>query len=392
MEKKKWIQPNTITGPPAEGKFYLRREYINEEFWREIEKGNHILFVAPRRLGKTSIMVDLANNCPPTLICDYNNLESIKTQEDLYKRLFRILLAKLNSVSQIKVKLLKWLKVRDIGEIGKDGFKISKREIDYKEELLLLISELRNLDKKVVLFLDEVPEVIFSIIKENKESDAIELLHTLREIRLNREFAQCKMVIAGSIGLEYVVETIDRLKLINDLHPITLDVLSRIEAIQLIKQITKGASMQISEQVMEYLLDRISNFIPYAIQILIEECDRLLHREERPELYAKDVDSAFDMIMKEKESFSDWQKRLKNYLPCDHYKFCKEILDVCSRAGKITIQQIYDYSKKWKIEEFMGLLSMLERDGYLMESGDRIYTFISPLLQIWWKKHNPETF
>ncbi len=51
LEEKIWIHPKTITGPPAEGDFFFRRDYINDEFWKEIKKGNHILFVAPRRVG-----------------------------------------------------------------------------------------------------------------------------------------------------------------------------------------------------------------------------------------------------------------------------------------------------------------------------------------------------
>ena len=35
-----WIPPNTITGDAATGSRYLRREYINEEFWNEVKKGN----------------------------------------------------------------------------------------------------------------------------------------------------------------------------------------------------------------------------------------------------------------------------------------------------------------------------------------------------------------
>ena len=58
----KWVKPKTITGPPAEGDKYLRRQYINDVFWDQIKGGEHILISAPRRVGKSSIMKDIVIN------------------------------------------------------------------------------------------------------------------------------------------------------------------------------------------------------------------------------------------------------------------------------------------------------------------------------------------
>jgi predicted AAA+ superfamily ATPase len=75
-----WVSPKTITGDAAREEKYLRRDHINEYFWREVEKGNHILFVAPRRVGKTSVMVDLAENPPEGYACIYQNIEGVKSR------------------------------------------------------------------------------------------------------------------------------------------------------------------------------------------------------------------------------------------------------------------------------------------------------------------------
>jgi len=57
-----WRHPDTITGGAATDGRYLRRKTINDQFWREVGKGNHILLVAPRRVGKTSMMKDLVES------------------------------------------------------------------------------------------------------------------------------------------------------------------------------------------------------------------------------------------------------------------------------------------------------------------------------------------
>ncbi|MBK7225951.1 MAG: hypothetical protein IPH96_11265 [Saprospiraceae bacterium] len=57
-----WIRPNTITGSVAQGKKYFRREDIEDKIWHEVSQGNSVLFLAPRRVGKSSIVSYLAEN------------------------------------------------------------------------------------------------------------------------------------------------------------------------------------------------------------------------------------------------------------------------------------------------------------------------------------------
>lgn len=388
----KWVSPNTITGPPAEGDKYLRREYLNDEFWSEIEKGSHILFTAPRRVGKTSIMKDLAKNCPKKYICHFENIESEKTQGQLFKRLFGLLVNELKTVNKAKTVISTWLKRRGIGELNAEGsVKFISKKVDYKPELLSLLSNLQQIDQKVILFLDEFPEVIVSIIRNENKEIAIETLHTIREIRQDNDFGNFTLVLAGSIGLDHVVNDLDRPKLINDLHRIELSALSKEEARQLIRQITTDATMKISEKQENYIINKLGHLIPYFVQKMIEECNRILQKQNRPLLENKDVDFAFDQLIKHDENLKDWESRLREpYLTKNRFGFCKHILTYCAHKDKIFIQEIYDISGKWKQRtEYMNLIQMLVRDGYLFEENGK-YVFLSPLLKAWWKKQHPE--
>jgi hypothetical protein len=49
--EEEWIHPGTITGDAATEGRYLRTEYINEYFWREVAKGI-ISFLLRRRVSK----------------------------------------------------------------------------------------------------------------------------------------------------------------------------------------------------------------------------------------------------------------------------------------------------------------------------------------------------
>ncbi|MHC1777773.1 MAG: hypothetical protein AB9834_20405 [Lentimicrobium sp.] len=392
MVRFEWIHPKTITGPPAEGESYIRRPYLNEEFWREIEKGSHILFIAPRRVGKTSVMKDLVTNPLGGYNCIFEDVESDKSLQEFFKRLYFLILNRLSLVGKTRTNVERWLKGRDIEEISYEGgVKFKEKELDYKNELLLLIQKLPELEQKIVLFLDEFPEVISAIRRTEGDDNAIEVLHTIREIRQKEGFKNCTFVLAGSIGLEHVVGSLDRPKLINDLHPVRIESLSRDEAMQLITQLTHSATVKYTPELIEILLDRIEHLIPYFIQLMVEEIDGILHNEGRHIPEAKDIETAFESIVKKNTSLNDWKDRLKvPYVGADEALFCYKILLILSHKGCITIQEIYNEASLLTFPgNYMNIISMLIRDGYLTEELNGIYKFTSPLLQVWWKKQHP---
>jgi phage terminase Nu1 subunit (DNA packaging protein) len=390
MKANNWVHPNTVTGPPAEGQSYLRREYINDCFWREIEKGNHILFTAPRRVGKSSIMKDLAANSRNGFVCHFEIIENERTDISFYKRLFNILANQLNSIKKNRKHVKQWFKKRGVDEISISGtIKFKRHDVDYKEELIALIAELGTIKHKAVIFLDEFPEVIMATQRNQGDEKAIDLLHTMRAIRHNNNFKNCIFVLAGSVGLEQVVKRLDRPKLINDLHRIKISALTKEEAIELIQKITKGATIKIKNDVLEYLLNKIEHLIPYYIQSLIEKCNEILHKQNRPELCSEDIDIAFEEIIRNDVNLHDWESRLKDYLTNNEYKFYKELLTKCAHTDFISTQECFNISAKYSQEdECRSSLDSLERDGYLIEK-DETYRFVSPIIKQWWKRQFP---
>jgi uncharacterized protein len=392
MKQTKWIHPITITGPPAEGDSYIRRQYLNDEFWLEIEKGSHILFIAPRRVGKTSVMKDLVENPQKSYSCIFEDVESDKTLQEFFKRLYFLILNKLSLVGKTRTNVIRWLKERGIEEISFEGvIKFKEKELDYKDELLLLIQKLPELEQKIVLFLDEFPEVISAIRRTEGDDKAIEVLHTIREIRQKEGFKNCTFVLAGSIGLEHVVGSLDRMKLINDLHPVRIESLSRDEAMQLITQLTLSATVKYTPELIEILLDRIEHLIPYFIQLMVEEIDGILHKEGRHIPQVKDIETAFESIVKKNTNLNDWKDRLNvPYIRADETLFSHKILLMLSHNGSLTIQEIYNEAPLLTSPgNYMDIVFTLIRDGYISEKNEGIYKFTSPLLQAWWKKQHP---
>ncbi|HMP31991.1 MAG TPA: hypothetical protein PKD85_20470, partial [Saprospiraceae bacterium] len=103
------------------------------------------------------------------------------------------------------------------------------------------------------------------------------------------------------------------------------------------------------KEIQEFLLDKIGNFIPYYIQLLIEECDELLYKEKRPELTKKDVIQGYNNLLKKNDKFEDWDSRLTEYFE-EIYPFLINVLSRCADQNKISLQEIYDIAVKHHME------------------------------------------
>lgn len=389
--EKKWVHPDTITGDAATEGRYLRRDYINEAFWREVRKGNHILFVAPRRVGKTSVMKDLAASCPEGFVCIYEDIEDIKSRNEFYKRLFELILhcVHRSKLKEAKAFIDRCIKKYSIKEISKSGIKIDSKEIDYESEIRNLIPDLKHAKVHAVIFLDEFAEVIHKLKKSGFQQDAIDILHTLRSIRSDDDFEHFTIVYAGSVGLEFVIKIIDRPKLINDLHPIKLHALTGEEASLLVGQLTKGATIRISAEVLDCLKKRVGYLLPYYLQLMIEAIDEIAFAGRDPEVTFETVDRAFQAVLQEKKNFEDWLERLRGY-QSDHFPFINEILKHAAHKGSITVQEVYNMASEYgRTDDYMDFVEELLHDGYLAESDMHVYKFISPFLQQFWIQKFP---
>ncbi len=387
---KNWVHPNTIVGSTAEGNKYFYRTEIEGKLWREIDKGNNILFSAPRRVGKSSIMKYMAKNHDSQYSCIYENISSDASTKDFYRRILVLVLRNIKGSRKSFEKLKTWLGSIEIDEIKDSGVKFKSKDINYKKRLLELLPKLKEAEINIVLFLDEFPDVIKNISEKEGTEAARDILQTLRSLRHDDGFkGHFTLVLAGSIGLDHVVKSIDRIAVINDLNEQNLPALNPTETKEFIAHLVKDASMVVNDDCRNYVLNRLQQLIPYYIQLIIEECDDILFREQREELAQEDIDRAWLNVIKVHKHFSDWDDRLKSYFPND-YAFFVEVLKVCAHHKSVSIQEVYDMAIKFDlaIEYKAKIDDVLIKDGYLSQDGNK-FKFVSPLLQEWWKNRHP---
>jgi uncharacterized protein len=386
-----WRKPNTITGPTAEGKKYFPRTTKENKIWRKLETSHHVLLLASRRVGKSSIVINMAKNPKEGYACIYENIASEGSLQDFYRRLYDMTLKSLSTYQKTKNKVFTWLNnIKITSASAKGVITFDKKSLDFRDEFFKLLKSIPSDEVKVVLFLDEFPDVVLKVFKDKGAEEAEKLLADIRSFD-SEEFKRIfMMVLLGSVGLNHIVKQISgRTDKVNNLHKEYLQALNINEVGEFISFLIKDATMEIDQTTISYLIGKTGHHIPFYIQLIIEECDDLLEDNNTPNLTKEVIDLAYKQLISKNEHFTDWDARLSKYFP-SKYPFLLAVLKKCAHNGFISIQEINNIAleQKNELEWNADIEDVLVADGYLFEE-ENYYKFNSPLLRDWWRKRHP---
>ena len=367
-----------VVGQVVTGEKFFNRKDDIRKLWEKIKSGSSILLSAPRRTGKTSILYNIKNNPEDGYSILYLDTESVDSCNEFFRKIYNHLLNESNE--KLKVQISEMVKSfgKKIEEVGKT-IKLGDKELDYYEELIQLMKKLDLKEHKIVVIIDEFAQTLQNILKDD-EKKAISFLEKNRALRQNPDINKnIQFIYAGSIGLENVAGSIDGSKYINDINSQILKPLSRNEARELIKFILDGERL-INDEIIDYVLNKLHEFVPYYIQIIIQEI-----LETGFSGTTQEIDLIFEEIVRKRIYFDHWHARLKSY-KSNEYKFAKIILNIASENEFITSPVIYDKAVEFGVEEdYKTIVNALVYDGYINNDGKPSeYKFNSPLLKMWW--------
>lgn len=382
---------NIIVGQVVRKESFWNRKYELEDIWDTIESGSHILISAPRRVGKTSILYKVLDEPKDNYIPIYINTESADSQSEFWEKLFNTFsqeefINKFKSISKGYWEKLKNIKIK---KASVSGVEFGDGEvIDYKEAFKRLVKDLDD-DKKIIIMIDEFAQTVENIIKYDETKNAISLLLAHRELRQDTKISsKITFIYAGSIGLESVVSKLGVTKHINDLNNIKVSPLGIDEAKEFTRKLTSSNSIELDEEEIAYLLEKVEWLIPFYIQLIVQEVKKITIRE-RVELITKEtIDKAIDNSIGYRNYFENWQSKLKEAFENREYLFAKDVLNKISSSDTLSARQISNIATKHEIEEPREVIHALVYDGYINNNDDpKIYRFNSPILRMWWYKN-----
>ena len=376
-----------IAGQAVRGSDFWDRKYLLEDILDVIESDGHILLVAPRRVGKTSLMYRILDTMDEGYFVIYINTEAEHSLDDFWKKLFYTLTDDefLGTIQQKAKNFYENLKSIRVDELTLKGVKFGdSKALAYDQAFKELLKSYDG-DKKLVIMLDEFSQTVENIIKHENSIQAEKLLQSHREIRQDKHISQKTVFIyAGSIGLESVVATIQASKHINDLDSISVPPLEFNDAKEFTKKLLEQNDITTTYEDIEYILEKVKWYIPFYIQLICKEIKRLYRRE--PILGKATIDRAEEKVLQQRKDFIHWEERL-NILSKYERKFAKDVLNSISISDTITSNEIVNLGEKYQLDEEIAkkIIHSLKYDGYIDNTPNpKEYRFNSPLLQTWW--------
>ncbi len=392
-----------MTGQVIFGEDYFPRPKDEERVWRRLKRGGHLLLLAPRRVGKTSLLRHLENNPHEGFVFLYVMVQSCNTEHQFYKQILENLYSsefteRLDKLSHKSKELIASIfsSVEEI-ELGDAG--ISFKNNNYQ----LVASDLEKviyglkLNQKLILVLDEYPDVLEKINQNQGKQAAIDFLANTRSLCQNTELSRkAQFIFTGSIGLDTLAHRLGSTSLINDRDKVSIDPLTQTDALAFIAFLTRknNSRIALNELVADYLLQKIDWLMPYYIEALWERLEDLCCDNDIENPSQGDVDKAFELLFHHnyRTTFNHWAERLQRFEKSEA-KLAKIILDKLTESGELSYSDIYNIFQDPKHQHLNGnyILDCLEHDGYLFEHREKAFKFTSPILKEWWRRYADRT-
>lgn len=399
----------SIIGSPARGEKYFQRNQITHRIYEELDEGGNILISAPRRVGKTSIILNIKDNPKDGYYVVYVDTEYIDSSNTFFKKLLdeildSDLIEKYDGFGSSVIEMfkqqaakIKGLKVAGVGIDLKDQ---RQQEIDYYELFLNFLEEIDLEDRKILLLIDEFPvtiENIFNKVNSERKDEKEAKIVTKRFLQLNRGIRQnpklskkIQFLYTGSIGLFTVVSKLESTEDINDLIEIKVEPLDKWEAVEFANALLANYGIAIELKLIEYTLKKIEWLMPFYIQLIVREVRDLHRKGNRHEINQEFIDEAFHNLINNINIYFDhFRTRLNKVFSKQELLFAKELLVTISNKNEIATKDIPELAAKYQLEEsFHFIIDTLIYDGYINNSiNDEIFRFNSPILRLWWKKY-----
>lgn len=374
-------------GPPVEGEDFFGREKEIRQANRLLDKNHSLLLSAPRRIGKSSLAKRLIEEKKAQgWKCVYIDLEETTTEEGFLRLVIEAF--KKNGIwKQFAEGMSKGLaSVLDRIEkvsVGPIDFNIGKKE--EREDLYKNLKELVKHEENTFIVVDELTLFLGILNKSDNGAEKVAfILNWLRSLRQVSK-TQVRWLFCGSVGLRNFTSAMNLGYTINDLTEFGLDELTREEAIGLLTELCRSEGINMSEECINYTLDKLQWNIPYFIQVIFSK----LAEDYEGEITQENIDVAYNKLCTE-NYLSTWSERLAEYreyevparqiLKSLSTQFSgmerDSMLDILMTDQDVSIREQIDYT-------LSKVLEMLENDGYIIKKNST-RAFRSPLLRDYW--------
>ena len=312
----------------VEGDRFWDRESDRELLIEKLDEGAHILLVAQRRMGKTSLMKEIKRQLNGRYTCLFVDLQKASTAEDA---IVEISLA-------LKPHKPLWNKTKDLfsnvlntfaesiegvnlGEIG-IKFRAGLTSANWVEKGDSLLSILAASQRPVLLLIDEVPLMVNRMLKgedfritPEKKAKVDEFMSWLRKNSLAHQ-GKIRIVLSGSIGFEPILRQAGLSATINNFQPFDLKPWDDETAIACLQALAAEYGIQFENHAEAAMVKRLGCCIPHHVQMFFTHVYDRCKRRGRMEFYPDEVNDIYENEMlgiRGHAELTHYEERLKMF-------------------------------------------------------------------------------
>lgn len=403
MEKKlKLGHGNWVVGD----QFWDREREITR-FTQLLDDGAHILLVAPRRIGKTSLMRELARHLNGRYICLQVDLQGSQLAADAvvelsvatrdYKNIWEKTLDMFRNVLSRVEENIESLQISELTLKLRGGLTSG----DWRAKGDRLLEYLACSEPPVIIFFDEIAILVNRMLKGSEYKitpgriqNVDSFMSWLRENSI-RHKGKLRIVLTGSIGIEPILRQAGLSATLNTFVSFDLPPWDSDTAVGCIKALANQYGIKLQDGVGERMVEKLGCCIPHHIQIFFDNIYKESRFKNQTEVTTDFVDEVYKTEMlgvRGHAELSHLEERLKMVLGTELFPLALELLTETAVMGRLTsdtaiyLCQLYPIENQTSEEVLRQILEIFEHDGYLKKAGQE-FRFVSNWLQDWWKAH-----
>ncbi len=251
---------------PAE---VVGREAFIAHAWEAVDRQN-LMITAERRMGKTSVLLKLEAEPPARTLVIRRSLQGITSPDEFA----RFLVADVEKADPglLKKSIGARFAKAGIKSIGSNPLSVEffpATDRSWKDVVTEVFAALeKDVDERVVLLWDELPQMIADIRDNQSRLVAREVLDLLRALR--ETYLSVRMVLSGSLGIHHVVADLriggGMWVPTHDMRPVDLPSLSRFDATYLAAELLRNEGIKCDDvdSVAEAIAVEVDE-IPYYV-------------------------------------------------------------------------------------------------------------------------------
>ncbi len=370
-----------------------------------LEGGRHVMIIAPRRVGKTSLMREVANQLQDDFYSVFVDVEDCRDPADAIVAISK----------ETRGEAGLWARTR---EAFRDMFAAITDNVEsmtlaqlsakfndatlgrWRHRGSQLLAALAEADKPVVLFIDELPILVNRIlsrgtgrVSDEGREQADVFLSWLRS-EAQRHQARLRFVVSGSIGFGPVLGRAKLSATMNYFVPFHLDAWDDATAQSCLRALANHRSLSFVEGAERDVTELLGLCIPHHVQAIFDLLYSEARRDQRSTIDPFDVRQTYQQQMLSSRGHVElkhYEERLAMVLDEDLFPLALDILTGAAVSSEGLTSK--DANVLWRdvrgaphdaADDLRTIFEILEHDGYLETNGQR-WSFRSNLLKDWWE-------